>query len=64
MSKACSFCSDAAHLRVCGLRLCPACQAQLIRLQPHSAAYLWYVSAIRRALFPGENSDPFVRNRT
>ena len=64
MSKACSFCSAAAGLRVGGLRLCPACQAQLIRLQPHSAAYLWYVSAVRRALFPGNGSGPSVRNRT
>ena len=31
--------------------LCPACMAQLAAVSPRRAEYVWFVAAVRRALF-------------
>ena len=31
--------------------LCPACARQLAALSPRRAEYIWFVAAVRRALF-------------
>jgi len=48
---ACSFCGQAAKTQIGSLFLCPDCRAQLTGLNPRSAGYIWYVNAVRRALF-------------
>ena len=49
--KSCSFCGRSARTEAGGLFLCPDCRAQLAALDPRSAGYMWYVRAVRRALF-------------
>ena len=48
----CSFCMRPAETKTGSLRLCEDCRIQLIQLSPQSPAYRWYVSAVKRALFP------------
>ena len=48
----CSFCGCQAHIHAGPLHLCQACLHQTTRTAPGSRAYPWYVSAVRRTLFP------------
>ena len=47
----CSFCGRPAEIHASSLRLCAECRRQIMNLSPESAAYIWYVRAVRRALF-------------
>ena len=48
----CSFCGRKTRraLKVRSLFLCAACEASLVRVSAGSAAYGWFLGAVRRAL--------------
>lgn len=56
----CSFCHrESDDLQwVNALSLCPECLNQLLRVSPDDREYVWFVSAVRRALNPQVREAP------